>query len=407
MQTKVEAITTEQQRHNKMKIVFFTDTYHPQTNGVVVYIHDAIAELSKEHDIILIAPDKVKKIEEERTEHGLRIKIPSWPFPFYKGYLVAKIFESQIAKIIEREQPDIIHLHAPIWLGLKGLEIAQHKKIPVVITYHTHFPDYVPHILGGHFPERLKGATDYLTKKMIKSFFSKADVVITPSEELKKELEKYGLKNIEYVQNGIDLTRFDGASKETIEKFKRQYKLADKHVVLYTGRLSIEKGVDRLVEIAGLLDSKNTVVLIVGTGPRFENLKKKTDKQRIKNIIFTGFVNNEELIAAYQSADVFVSPSTSETFGLTFVEAMYNGLPVIGMNKLGPKEIIKDGQNGYLIQTNQTREIVERVNRLISEKELRTQMSNHAREDAQKYGIARNIAKILEIYQKTIKKHKK
>jgi phosphatidylinositol alpha 1,6-mannosyltransferase len=135
-----------------MKIVLFTDTYLPQMNGVVAYLSDAIRQLSRNNEVVLFAPG-TGPLQSEEVSKRFRIQwIPSVRFPFYEGYRIASINYKRVSSLLAEEKPDIVHAHAPVVLGLQGVIAAKRKGIPVAITYHTHFPDYLPHLLNGKLP---------------------------------------------------------------------------------------------------------------------------------------------------------------------------------------------------------------------------------------------------------------
>ena len=187
-----------------MKIAIFTDTYLPQMNGVVSYLLDSIGELSKKHEIIVFAPGDKLKVEKKKVK---TYWIPSSPFPFYEGYKIASMNYARISELIKKEKPDIIHAHAPVVLGVQGIICAKRRNIPLVITHHTHFPDYVPHLLNGKLPEAFGDMSGYTVKQLIRHVFTNADVVTAPTNELVKELRSYGLRNVVQLPNGVKLKK--------------------------------------------------------------------------------------------------------------------------------------------------------------------------------------------------------
>jgi 1,2-diacylglycerol 3-alpha-glucosyltransferase len=378
-----------------MKIAIFTETYHPQKNGVVVFLSDIIPVISKKAEIILFAPGG-KRLRTEKVNRKLRIYwAPAEPFPFYEGYRMSKIRSAQIEKILKREKPDVVHLHAPVLMGLKALRVSKNLGLPVIATYHTHFPDYIPHLFRGMLPAPLAEFSKSPVRKLISYVFSKADCTTAPTQELKKELEAYGVENVLHIPNGI---RFKKFRKADSRMFMKKYKIpADKPVVLYVGRLSFEKKVDRLVE--AFKNVKNATLVIVGSGPSLEEYKKLA----ADNVIFTGFVDDKLLSSAYASADIFASASDSETFGLTFVEAMHFGLPVVGVDRLGAKEVIKDGKNGFLVGVGNVNTIADKINLLVKRPALRKKLGKQGKKDSRKYDMDRVAGEFLALYKKLAK----
>jgi glycosyltransferase involved in cell wall biosynthesis len=382
-----------------LKIALFTDTCLPQINGVAVYISDVIKVLSKEHEVVLFAPGE-GRLRMERVSPRLRIWwIPSSPFPFYEGYRIASLDYRKISNLLKKEKPDVVHAHAPINLGLQGIVAAKSKKIPTVATYHTHYPEYVPHLLSGKLPSVLRHATVLSAKSFVKHTFGMADVVTAPTEELVAELCSYGMDNVVHLPNGIDLAKLECTKKDVVA-FRKAHRIpAGKKVVLYLGRISFEKRLDRLLEAFKSIEKRDRVLVIAGGGPYLNSFIELAKSLGIRNIIFTGYLKDKELGAAYCCADVFASASDSETFGLTFVEAMHAGVPVIGVGRLGPKDIIKDGRNGILVTPGDTGCLARAMEKLLADPALRKKMGKEGRKTALGYSIERSVDRTLELYR--------
>lgn len=379
-----------------MKIAVFTETYHPQVNGVVVFLSDILPLISKKAEIVLFAPGG-KRLKHEKVSKNFRIYwVPAEPFPFYEGYRMSKIRSSELEKILKKEKPDVVHLHAPVLMGLKALSISKKLNLPVVATYHTHFPDYVPHLFKGLLPESLNEFAKSPVRKLISYEFSKADFTTAPTSELKKELEDYGVKNVLHIPNGVVLKKFRKADRK---KFLKKYKIPeDKPIVLYVGRISFEKKINHLLK--AFRKVKNATLVIVGAGPYLKNYKKLAKEIGLRNVVFTGFVDDSLLPGAYASAEIFISPSYSETFGLTFVEAMSFGLPVIGVNRLGAKEVIRNRKNGFLVEPDDEEAMAARINLLLKKPALRKKLGAQGKKDAKKYDMKKIAEKFLKLYRK-------
>lgn len=382
-----------------MKIAIFTDTYLPQMNGVVAYLCDSIKILGKSNELVLFAPGNGPGRLEQISEKLKIYWIPASPFPFYEGYRMASVNYKRVSDILKRERPDIVHAHAPVILGLQGIISAKRKGIPVVITYHTHFPDYLPHLLNGKLPGILNKLGRYTVKKLIKHAFKRADIVTAPTRELVKELRSYGLQNVVYIPNGVDFKKFKRDRRKEVE-FRNEHGIQKKKTVLYVGRISFEKKLDVLLDAFRMIEKRDRQLLIVGSGPYLHKVKDLAKGLGIKNVIFTGFVR--DTVAAYQCADIFASASDSETFGLTFVEAMHMGLPVIGVRRLGAKEIIKNGNCGILVEPGNGRELADAIDKLLENRKLHGRMSEQARRRSTIYSMEKSINKMLKIYEKLV-----
>lgn len=381
-----------------MKIALFTDTYKPQVNGVVAYISDAARELSKAHDVLLFAPGE-GAFRVERVSRRFRICwVPSSPFPFYEGYRVAAVEYGKVSALLERERPDVVHAHAPVNLGLQGVVAAKRKGIPSVITYHTHFPDYVPHLMNGRLPRAFGKLSGYTVKRMVRHAFSMADVVTAPTHELAAELRSYGLKNVVCLPNGIDFSKLRCGARE-VSAFRKAHGIGKgKKAVIYLGRISFEKRLDRLLEAFRMIERKDRVLMVAGGGPYLDKFRKFAELLGMKNVVFTGFVKNAG--AAYRSAHVFASASDTETFGLTFVEAMHAGLPAVGVRRLGAKEVIRHNKNGLLVEPEDTEALARAMERLLEDGALRKRLADGAVRSSKAYSIKNSVGECVRIYRR-------
>ncbi len=387
-----------------MKIALFTDTYLPQMNGVVSYLLDATRLLRKNNDIVLFAPHdgafRVKQVSKRFRIYW----IPSAPFPFYEGYRIASVNYRRVSDLLAKEKPDVVHAHAPVVLGLQGILSAKRKEIPVVVTYHTHYPDYFPHLIKGKLPDALSDISGYTVKKLVKYVFKRADVVTAPTKELVKELRSYGLDNVVHLPNGVDLKKFRHDAVREAE-FRKRYRIPrSKKVVLYLGRISFEKKLDCLLQAFRMIEKSNRLLLVVGGGPYLESFKEFAKALGIKNVIFTGFVQEKYISAAYGCADIFASASDTETFGLTFAEAMHMSLPVVGVQRLGAKELIENGKTGMLVKPGDVAGLARAMERLLADSHLRRRMGKNAHKSSLKYSLRKSIDKTLEIYRKVLMK---
>lgn len=383
-----------------MRIALFTETYHPQFNGVVSFLDSILPKLAKNNQVILFAPGDRKNIRVEKRTHSFRIYwIPASPFPYYEGYRMSRIMLNRIERILEKEKVDVVHAHAPTLLGLQGILIAKKMDIPIVATYHTHFPDYLPYLLDGKLPKVFDAISHKTVRGLIRFVYSLVDVPTAPTNELVKELKGYGVKKAVKLVNGVDFSKMK-TNKRIEEEFRNKFSIPrNRKIALYVGRIGFEKRLGILLDAAKRLRSK-CCLLIVGSGPQLENYKKQAKNLGLKNVVFTGFVDERLLPAAYACADIFVSPSDSETFGLTFIEAMALGKPVIGVNRLGPRELIVNGKGGLLVKPGSSRAIANAIDRLMTNPKLRRKMGAQAKEVAKKYSINQSYKETIEIYRR-------
>jgi glycosyltransferase involved in cell wall biosynthesis len=260
-----------------------------------------------------------------------------------------------------------------------------------VATYHTHLPDYIPHLLKGRLPEFLKGPTTYPVKQLIKMVFSNARYTTAPTKLLVEELRSYGINNVVHLPLGIETKRLV-VGRMGRQAFLKKYQLPS------NARISFEKKIEVLLKAFALLEDRNTFLFLVGGGPYLKKYQKMAKDLGIINLRFTGFVEDRMLGAAYACSTVFASASDTETFGLTFVEAMAAGVPVVGVRKLGAAEVIAHGRNGFLVRPGDHLAMAKKIKKLLLDAKLRRKIGANGRKTAKQYSLDECVKKMLSIY---------
>jgi glycosyltransferase involved in cell wall biosynthesis len=243
-----------------------------------------------------------------------------------------------------------------------------------------------------YFPWKFK---NIISKQILKN----ADGVIVLTEDMKREIQKICNREVFVIPNGIDLEKFENLSKEDL---RSKLEITNGKIIVFVGGLRPVKGVGYLIEaMKTIIDkNKNTRLFIVGDGVErqdLENLVKKLDLQKCVN--FIGKVSNEEVPEYIVASDVFVLPSLSEGFPVTVVEAMASELPIVATNIRGLREIIKDGENGFLVEPKNPEQIAEKVLLLLEDDELRARISRNNKEKAKQYSWENIVERLEEIYQ--------
>lgn len=331
-----------------MNIGIFIDTYEPQINGVVTSTKMLKEELENFGHRVTIITVKNPQAKDSKQRNDV-IRIPSIPFPPLPEHRIGLLYSYQAMKKIENLNLDIIHTQTEFSIGVFGRIMAKRLDIPVVHTYHTMYEDYMHYITNNTM---LKYASN-LAKKASKLYCQKYDKVIAPTVKTKNALQSYGLNNdIEVIPTGIKLKRFkkENHSEKEINELKRKFNIKpNQPVILYIGRIAREKSIDIILkEFPKLLDKiPDAMFLIVGDGPVKSDLEGLTKKLNItSSVIFAGEKPWEEIGKYYQLGDVFVSASTTETQGLTFVEAMASKTPVLAKYDTNLDDMLEDKVNG-------------------------------------------------------------
>lgn len=311
-----------------MRIGLFTDTYFPQVSGVATSIKTLKTELEKLGHTVFIFTTTDKNVN--RYEDWDIIRLPSVPFFAFKDRRVAYAGFSDALEISRRYQLDIIHTHTEFSLGILGVEIAHALKIPVVHTYHTHYEDYVRYIARGLL------IRPQMIKYFARVFFKDVDAIICPSEIVENLLRSYQIKQeLRVIPTGIDLAKFDRPEiqEENIAELRAKLGIAtDETMLLSLSRISYEKNIQAVLKAMPevLADNPKVKLVIAGGGPYVSDLENLIQRLHLEDaVIMTGMIPPSETALYYKSADFFISASTSETQGLTYLESLASGTPVI------------------------------------------------------------------------------
>ena len=313
-----------------MRIAVFTDAYFPQVNGVSKYLEE-MQKYMENYDIAYQLFVPREPIDMETTNitsfYGMT-------FPLYPELKISWPSNARIKHALDKFSPDIVYLATPLSIGKAGLKYARKNGVPVVSTYHTNFPQYL------HYYH-----LDYLQRpvwKYLQWFHSFSKINICPSGETIEQLQNHGIGNLFLCNNGIDCAAFSPEIRS--EQLRNRWTTEREMLLLYVGRVSPEKDLNVLIRAVELLNDEQVAykLLIVGDGPS----RKSLQEQNLKNIIFTGYKSGRLLQEIYASADIFVFPSRTETFGNVILEAMASGLPVVAAYAGGNKESLMDGFNG-------------------------------------------------------------
>ena len=330
-----------------MRIGLFTDTYFPQVSGVATSIRTLKTELEKLGHKVFIFTTTDKDVN--RYEDWQIIRIPSVPFFAFKDRRVAYRGFSNALEIARQYQLDIIHTQTEFSLGLLGIWIAKELRFPVVHTYHTQYEDYVHYLAKGMV------IRPSMVKYIVRGFMSDLDGVICPSEIVYDLLVGYKIKaEKRVIPTGIDLAKFDRPelSREDIKKLRFKLGIAEDEVMLLSlSRISYEKNIQAIVEALPMVLEENAKVklVIVGDGPYAEDLKALVTQLHIKDsVIFTGMIAPSDTALYYKAADFFISASTSETQGLTYLESLASGTPIIAHGNPYLDNVISDKAFGTL-----------------------------------------------------------
>ena len=318
-----------------LKITLVTETFPPEINGVAL-------TLEKLHNFLNISGHRPSVIRPRRFSETRKPElVQGFPIPMYPKLRFGIGSPLRLYQTIKSKMPDIIHLATEGPLGLACLGIAKSLRIPVVSSFHTNFDLYANDYKMGFLSS---GISHYL-----RWFHNQTEATFAPSNACLERLQALGYKNTKIWTRGVDTSLFNPIQKDL--NFKSKIGLSETDILLlYVGRLAPEKNIGSLLETFKKARStlnkqgKNLFLALVGTGP----LVGQSDLEKTNGIILPGELRGNHLAQWYASADIFVFPSTSETFGNVILEAQASGLPVLCLNSLATQERICNHHDGIL-----------------------------------------------------------
>ena len=374
---------------NSINVAHFTDTFY-EINGVAKTLQQQVKLAAQNNkSYTLITCDCESPLNYPGVKHFEPIgtyELPEYP--------EQKIFYPPLLEMMDYcHQQDFsqIHTATPGPIGLAALAIAKILELPICGTYHTAIPQYVQILTGSRFMEEL-------TWKFILWYYDQLDMIYVPSLSTKTELQDKGIQadKISVYPRGIDINQFHPSKRNGF--FKPYFEADEKIKFLYTGRVSREKNLDLLVKAFKRLVqvSDNLYLIVVGEGPYLQGMKSELHGLPC---LFTGYLDGEELSAAYASSDVFVFPSTTDTFGNVVLEAQASGLPVIVTDQGGPGENILPDETGILIKGGCNQSLLNAMKIFTDNKPLAAKMGAAARAYAEERSFEKAFLDSWELFR--------
>lgn len=387
-----------------MRIGIFTDSYTPYISGLVtseVMLKEALEKLGHTVYVVTANLESFKYTYDEKEKI---IKIPGVPVGIYDARLTG-IYPLQAIQTIKGWNLDVIHSQTEFGVGTFARIIAKQFNIPIVHTYHTMYEDYVHYITKGHFMGASKKVVEYLTKFYCDKTITELIVPTRKTYNLFKE--KYQVeRNVHIIPTGIEIERFykENFRKEDVVKLRRSLGLTAKDFVLtFVGRLGKEKSVDFLIEAHKkiVLKHPNAKLLIIGDGPEMDDFVKLVKDLKLENsVIFTGKVAWDTIPLYYQLSHVFVTASKTETQGLTVIEAMAAGVPIVCLDDESFKIAVVDDLNGYFFKTKE--KYIMKINYLIENPKEIKRLANQARVSSEMHSSKYFALKVVGVYELAI-----
>jgi len=367
-----------------MRIALFTETFVPKVDGIVTTLCQTAKQLkSLGHEVLIFSPDGGCEEYEGCRVVGIRGRC----FPFYPE-LRLSLPHASLRRILQDFRPDVIHAAEPVLLGVAALYYAGGSdggglRTPLLISYHTDLPKYLAYY-------RLRFLEPYIWP-LLRLRHNRATINLCTSVTMVRQLQDHGIGPVALWPGGVDANRFHPARRSSAMRNR----LSDGHpegpLLLYVGRLSPEKEIERLLPIVKAVPGAR--LALIGDGPHRRTLQHHFAGLPV---FMPGFLEGNELAAAYASGDIFVMPSRTETLGLVVLEAMASGLPVVAARAGGIPEMIEDGESGFLFDEEQ--EAADIVRRMLDSRERREAIGRAAREHACNQSWRMATCRLLEHY---------
>lgn len=382
--------SSEAVKRRRMRIAQVCPFYYPRLGGVETVVKEYSERLVKRgHEVSVYAVDGgwrspwVEDVNGVKVHRSIRI-----PLPVFKTLSPALLFPFKLL----RADVDLIHIHANKYFSTDvGAMIAKFKNTPLV---------YSPH--AGTFGASLFGRIHNQTLGRIAL---DADVIVCVSEHEKSLIEASGvkIKRFEVIPNGVDVGKYGRYQVSQNDQRPLPKLTKGESLVLYVGRLSSHKGIETLISAAPLVLEKIPEAKFVVAGPKDRGWKMEDGRWKVEDrVVFTGEVSEGEKIALMQKASVFVLPSRSEAFGITVIEAMAAGCPVVVSNIPALTEVVEHEKTGLVFPINDEKALASQIVKLLSDQNLSRQLSQNAKEKvSEKYDWEKIIDRLEKIYSET------
>jgi glycosyltransferase involved in cell wall biosynthesis len=368
-----------------MRVAIFAETFLPKWDGIANTTCRLLEHLERRGiESLMFAPEGAP----ERYAGTPIIGEPCFPLPFYPELRLAQP-RAGVGEELADFQPDVVHLINPALMGTAGLRRAKDLGVPVVASYHTDVPGY------------LEKYNLNLFRDFLWSFFrwvhNQADLNLCPTQWIRRQLTEQGFERVGIWGRGVDCELFRPERRTAAWRERLTDGNPDAPLLVFAGRLALEKRVDVLRPV---LDEVPSVRLaILGDGPERTNLEALFAGTPT---VFTGKLDGEDLAAAYAAGDIFTFPGENETFGNVVQEAMASGLPCLVAAHSGLRDRVRNGVDGFLFEPGNSAQLATQVRWLLSDPLYRRELAGNALEFARTQTWEANLDGLLGQYESVI-----
>ncbi len=380
----------------RCKVAVFTDTGY-EVNGVALGLRrmvSAMRELGHEAELVVCATPPADHVPDALERRGALHQLDpmaEFNLPAYEEMRMGIPSLVDMLDYLTNEDIGVIQLSTPGPLGIVALIAGKLLGIPVVAHYHTELPEYAHKLTQDRkIAAIVRGWTSW--------FYRQSERVVVPSKATARSVRELGVdpERIFQLPRGVDTELFSEKKRQTHEW--ERFGMNGARKLLYVGRVSREKGLDHLMAAFERLRAErdNVELVVVGDGPYKAELEKANGKG---GVAFVGYQRGDQLARLYASADVFVFPSTTDTFGNVVLEAQASGVPAVVANQGGPAEQITPGVNGFVVNPEDANDMVQAIRSLLDDELLRQDMGRAARRRAMTMSLAQAAQAQWDLYE--------
>lgn len=373
-----------------IRLAHFTDTFY-EVNGVGLSLKRQVEAASRtSKDYTVVTCDKAPHPQQK----GVRNFNPVGVFHLPE-YPEQKLFHPPVLEMLHYcYEHNITHIQTatPGPMGLAGLAIAKMLRLPLWGTYHTALPQYAQYLTEDN-------AIYHFMWKYIVWFYNQLDLIFVPSKSTAEELREHGIdaSKMKVFPRGVDLSLFHPTKRNGY--LESHYSLKEGLKLLYVGRVSKEKNLELLGQVFKSLIRRHPDLhlIVVGEGPYLANMRQDMAGTPC---VFTGYLEGEELAAVFASCDLFVFPSTTDTFGNVVLEAQASGIPVIVSDSGGPHENVIPGKTGFVVPGNDADSLMVAIEAFLTDPALLKRMGKAARQYVQERSFEKAFQATWKMYEK-------
>jgi len=372
-------------------VAIVTETYPPEVNGVALTIERVVQGLqARHHQVDVYRPHQHTGDVIQYQQRVRHILLPGVDIPWHPGVRVGLPCTSELLAFWQAQRPDVVHIATEGPLGWSALAAARRLDLPVTSDYRTHFAAYSTHY-------GISWMAPWIAR-YLRWFHNRTDCTMVPTDAMRQSMSLDGYNGLEVVARGVDTQLFNPSRRSSMRRSAWQVPDTEP-VALYVGRLAAEKNLGLLVKAFKAMQASRPGLrlVIVGDGPERDALQVQCT-----GAIFLGTLRGDELAVVYASADLFIFPSLSETYGNVIPEALASGLAVVAFDCAAAAELITSGVSGTLVQVGCVEEFVAACSELARHQEKIARLKSAAPSAVRELDWSAIVIQIERIWNRRI-----